>query len=185
MVTRLKPLALSLAVAGILSANAPALGACVFGQPPSYDDVVAVLFERDFCGGLGGQPKDPPLRCSGYYLFFWNIHPGATYSQWASRRDRGTYHIDAGLQQAIDVLRKDQFFLLSPGEHDVTDIRETKLTVRHCGVVTRLMMFPLSEFDPKTNAIFADFDALVEHSKKEKISDTPQDFKYTLLFEGQ
>ncbi len=82
-------------------------------------------------------------------------------------------------------MRKDDFYLLNPGEHLVTDIRESVVTVRRCGVVTRLMLYPLPEFDAKVNKLFSDFDSLVEHSKKNKIDDSPEDFKYTLLFDGQ
>ncbi len=176
---------LMLLIISALSVATPALGACVSGQPASYDDIVAVMFERRGCGGLIRPVKNPPLRCSNYWLFFWNIDQGGTYSQYAARSNRGTYRLDTTLQQAIELLQRDDFFLLNPGEHLVSDIGETVVTVRRCGVVTRLMMYPLAEFDPKVNALFADFDALVEHAKKEKTNNTPEDFRYTLLFEGQ
>lgn len=134
---------------------------------------------------LDGPPDNPPLKDSAYWLFFWNIKPGATYSQSSQRLDHGTYHLNATLGKAIQILQKDQFYTLNPGEHLVTDMGETVVTVRRCGVVTRLMMFPLPEFDSKVNKLFADFDALVEHSTKKKTDDYPEAFKYTGLFEGQ
>jgi len=169
----------------VASLYRPAFSACVSGQPASYSDIVAVMFARHGCGGLV-RPKRFPLKCSSYYVFFWNINPTGTYTQYDAPSDsqsgRGTYKLDTTLQQAVNLLQKNDFFLLNPGEHQLSDISETVVTVRRCGVVTRLMMYPLAEFDPKVNALFADFDALVQHAKKDKTSDTPEDFQYTGLF---
>ena len=169
----------------IVCGVAPALASCDSGKAADYGDIISVMFERRGCGGLHPSPKNPALECSNYYLFFWNIEPGATYSQYSKRSDHGTYRLDTTLEQAVDVLRKDDFFLLNPGEQLVTDSRETVVTVKRCGVVTRLMMFPLPEFDARVNKLFADFDSLVEHAKKKQIDDSPEDFKYTLLFDGE
>lgn len=160
----------------------PSFGACVSGKPASYDDINAVMFERS--AGTWGTPDNPQLKDSAYWVFFWNIEPGATYSQFSKRSDRGTYHLSATLGEAIQILERNHFFTLNPGEHLVTDVGENIVTVRRCGVVTRLMMFNLPDFDAKVNKLFADFDGLVEHSKKTKTSTSPEDFKYTGLFEG-
>jgi hypothetical protein len=170
----------------ILLWGSPALCACVSGQPASYDDVTAVMFERRACGGLSPPPKNPPLRCSFYRLTFWGEDNGGAgmYTQYSQRPDRGTYKLDIGLARAIDLLREGQFFLLNPGERYVTDMSATVLTVRRCGVTTSLMMFPLPDFDPKVNGLFADFDTLVERAHKIKLSSTPQDFQYRGVFEG-
>jgi hypothetical protein len=164
---------------------APARASCESGKTADYADIVSVMFERRGCGGLLPPQKNPALHCSNYYVFFWNINQEATYSQYSLRSDRGTYHLETTLEQAVDTLRKDDFFLLNPGEHLVTDIRESVLTVRRCGVVTRLMMYPLPQFDAKVNKLFADFDSIIEHAKKTKIDDNQEDFQYTLLFDGQ
>jgi len=120
-----------------------------------------------------------------YWIFFWDNDPKVTYVQQTLPGERGTYEIDANLQQTRDVLRKQQFFLLNPGEHTITDRRETAVTVRRCGVITRLVMYPLTGLDDAVYSLFADFDLLVKNAKKTKTSDTPEDFKHGLLFEGE
>lgn len=159
---------------------APALGACVSGKPATYSDINAVMFQRTAGGWV--NPANPPLKGSAYWVFFWNIEPGATYSQFSKRSDRGTYHLTASLGEAIEILERDHFFTLNPGEHLVTDVGENVVTVRRCGVVTRLMMFDVPEFDAKVNKLFSDFDLLVERSSKKKTDDDPEEFKYSLLF---
>jgi len=169
----------------VVAGSSASLAACVSGTPATYNDISAIMFERRGCGEMRPPElgQNPSIDCSHYWVFFGNDEPGGTYSQSSKRVDFGTYHIDATISQAIDVLRKDDFYLLGPGDAYITDIRETVLTVRHCGVVTRVMMYSNGK-DAKTLELFYDLEKLVTDAKKKQTLDLPSDFPYRSLFDG-
>lgn|SRR5215472_17813167 len=166
-------------------ATCPALASCESGKPISYDDINAVMSYH--IGGCGDQwswrKPNPAIRCSSYWLFFW-ADADTTYSQQSrGRPDVGTWHLDASLEQAIAILKKDNFYEMSPGEESVTDMASNHLYVRRCGVVTILDKFPSpAPADPLVARLFADFDALAVTSNKTQIDKKPQFFEEWGLF---
>jgi len=177
-----RPFYICCVVCALLCAAGPARAACGSGTP-AYDDISAIMFERHGCGMPMPNHSKKELSCSVYWVFFSNDAQKATYSQY-SLAERGTFGIDASLDQAVAILRKHEFYLLNPREYNFTDTRETVLTVRHCGVITRLLMYPRVGLDDAVFSLFRDIDTLVENSKKTKLSESPEDFKYGQVFEG-
>lgn len=166
-----------LALSALLSAPAfaqftivPAKSHCKNGDPPKYDDISSVMFERNGCGGLRRQ-ETPDLKCSGYWVYFGTYFK-TTYSQGSKNIGEGGFILDATLQNARDVLASHNFFALNPPDITATDIVESILTVRRCNVITRILMYPILQLggDPEVAALFADFDQIVARSKKQKIS---------------
>jgi hypothetical protein len=156
---------------------------CGTGQSPSYDDVSAVMFERQGCGGMNPHPpKD--LSCSLYWVFItqWDSD-GATYSQANLPEQMGTYKLDVTFPDVRALLRAHDFFSLNPEDHFITDISHSMLTVKRCGVVTRIMMYPPpTGTDEATATIFSAFDKLVARSKKHQLSGQPTPPPRTLFF---
>jgi hypothetical protein len=182
---------LALILCVTLVGSEPALAICKDGVAPDYNDISAVMFERRGDGCLGAAPswlrdqKVTDFKCSNFWLFA-GLSPKALYTQYNLSGSQGTYNVAITLKQMVAVLRKHNFFMLSGLDEGtvVSDVRETVLTVRRCGVVTRLLMYPIPSLDPSVGALFGDFDALVLSSKKVKTNSQPTAFPYN-IFEGQ
>ena len=84
------------------------------------------------------------------------------------------------------MLRQHDFFKLNPKDASITDIRKSVLSVKHCGVVTRVMMYPeFGSIDKPTAVLFAAFDALVAGATKHRLTGKPEEFPYTAIFDGE
>jgi hypothetical protein len=170
----------TLAALGFALSSCPVLAECTNGAPPSYGDISSVMFERSGCGGFVHKTGD--LKCSGYWVYFGE-HFKTTYSQQTKEVGRGAFVLDATLQEARDVLARHDFFSLVPPDWLVTDISESIVSIRRCNIVTKLLMYPIVQSalddgqvlpiggDSEVAALFADFDALVARSRKEKVSE--------------
>lgn len=160
---------------------APALSMCGQGQQLSYSDISNVLFERQGCGGLKrAQPKS--LSCSGYWIYLSSS--GAVYAQWILSGSIGTYKSNVTLSQVEKVLAGHHFYDLNPRATYVTDVRQTVLTVKRCGVVTRVMIYPEQAGERETRRLFAAIDALISKSRLTKINSSPEKFPYSAVFDG-
>lgn len=162
-----------------------AFAECKDGSPPSYTDISSIMFERTGCGGFIHKPDD--LKCSSYWVYFGKNFK-TTYSQQDANVGRGGYVLDASMEDAQELLERRGFFSLMPPDTLVTDIAYSVLTVRRCNVVQRILMYPTVQTtvqtatgdrtlpiggDAAVAVLFADFDALVARSKKEKVTDRP------------
>jgi hypothetical protein len=170
---------------------------CGTGNPISYNDISSVLLTDDYRTSDGYRDKTSPtsnLARSTFWLHFWEttgpgvhgkplIFPTA-YSQFTLRGSMGTFHLSATLAEARDILKRDDFYELSPQDHDVTETTWSVITVLRCAVVTRIRMISVPEYqEPAVAKLFADLENLIEHSVKTKVSDSATDFKPNLLFD--
>jgi hypothetical protein len=173
---------------GVLALPLQATATCGTGHPPSYADISAVMFERRGCGGFPKTQPSKDLRCSLYWVFItkWDTDDDATYSQFNFPGQTGTYKISLTLSDVRALLREHDFFNLNPEDASVTDIRQSVLSVKRCGVVTRVMMYPkFVSVDKPTAALFAAFDALIAGATKHRLSGKPAEFPYTAIFDGE
>lgn len=161
---------------------------CGSGQPVAYGDISAVMFERRGCGGVPAKlrrPKD--LGCSLFWVFITKSDGGddATYAQSDLPGQIGTFKLGLTLSDVRALLRKHEFFSLNPEDATATDIRQSVLTVKHCGVVTRIMMYPrFVHADKATATLFAAFDAIVTRAAKRRLSVRAKQFSATAIFDG-
>lgn len=173
---------------GVVALPLPAMATCGTGQPPSYADISAVMFERRGCGGFPKTRPSKDLGCSQYWVFVttWDTDDDATYSQFDFPGKTGTYKLGVTLSDARALLQQHDFFNLNPEDASATDIRQSVLTVKRCGVVMRIMMYPkFVTADKPTAALFSAFDALVTRAAKHRLSGKPRMFPYTPVFDGQ
>jgi hypothetical protein len=143
----------------------------------TYSDISDVKFERFGCGGLSHHPPTS-LGCSMYWVVWPNFDDKnvniANYSQFTLPGSIGSYAATVPFEDVQRLLEKYKFFELDPLSPDISDVRDSVLTVQRCSVLTRLAMKPI-DGDPATTALFKEFDTLVEHAKKRRLSTKPQD----------
>lgn len=168
---------------------------CGSGNRPSYDDVEAIMLKQNGCGAnigsFSASPAPRQLRktfeCSTYWAFFWKGGPAnfpTQYSQYNLHGAVGTYRLLATTADAVDILRKDNFFALSPADGYVTDTAQTVLSVRRCAVITTIATFTgAGNLEPATAKLLTDLAALVKLSAKTRVSTVPRSFDETGLFE--
>jgi hypothetical protein len=96
----------------------------------------------------------------------------------------GTFTLSSTLADARAVLRRDDFFSLSPPDYVVTDSAELLLTVRRCGAVTKILLYDGSPrvLEPAAFKTYNDLRSLVFESQKTLISPKPSMFPYGGLF---
>lgn len=159
---------------------------CGTGNAPSYTDITAVMLKRGqgyWTAYKGYRAKT--FDSSAFWAVLWNWAPEIpnTYSQYDLDYQVGTYKLQATLEQAIAVLRRDRFFGISAPEVIVTDTAQEVLSVRRCRVITRVLMYDWGDEDPATVKLFADLRGLITKSRKVKVSSRPRDFAEVLLFD--
>jgi hypothetical protein len=201
----MKPRDWSIALAVSLTfASIPAavFSKCGTGNPPSYNDITAIMFTQNGCKNTIQDADAATLRsqqfpkgwsastfdCSTFWVLFWWSEPArfpATYSQYNLKDAVGTYHLSATLANATELLRSDDFFALSPSDMIVTDTARSVLSVRRCAVVTRISIYntPSPWQDVQTLRLFSDLRALVMRSRATRISSSPRDFDENGLFD--
>jgi hypothetical protein len=161
-----------------------AVAKCGTGNPPSYDDIEAVMLTQ---GGGMLRVEDPRFRSTtlddSKFWVFWFGSP-TEYSQYDLPGKIGTFHLATTISDARAVLRRDHFFSLSPRDNvEVTDTRITVLSVKRCGVITKMRQYGVPEADDApTQVLFEDLRRLVKRSKAWMVSRKPTDFRYVLLF---
>ncbi len=126
--------------------------------------------------------------CSTFWVFLWNNgrnNIATSYSQYNLKNSVGLFSLSATLEDARALLRKDHFYELSPGNLIITDTAWAVLSVKRCGVVTRISAYNVQgvEQDLPTLSLFDDLRALVAGAKKDRLSTTPRDFEETGLFD--
>lgn len=157
---------------------------CGTGNPPSYDDIRAVVITRDqgtFTGYKGFRAKT--FGGSSYWAAFSDLAPNApnTYSQNDLEGQIGTYTLSYTLKDAVSVLRRDNFFAVSLPDAFVTDVPVETISVKRCRTVTRLELLEWDGEDASGATLFGDLSALVEHSPKVKVSSQPTKFEDAIL----
>ena len=185
--TRLSLLAALLLVV----APATAAAACGTGRPMSYDDISAVLIQQNGCGiGRSSVPVEQ-FNCSRFWALFSNdsaVDAGpkpvaeAIYSQYNLRGSVGTFRLSSTLQEARAILRKGNFFQLSPADAG-PDTGEATLTVKRCAVVTRIRASQMPETESPVSTVLAKIMGLVQDAAKTKLSASPIGFDYDIFFE--
>jgi hypothetical protein len=177
---------------------------CGTGNVPSYSDINAVMFTQNGCKGtiqdadlaLLNSPQFPRGRfvsafdCSTFWALFWNNgrdNVPTTYSQYNLKNAVGLFDLSASLADARALLRKDRFYDLYPRNLMITDTARAVLSVRRCGVITRISAFNTQESggvqDAPTFRLFDAFRALITGADKTRVSSAPKDFEQTLLFD--
>lgn len=186
--------ALMFAICGLLSiAPATVAAKCESGTPIDYDDVDAVLLTTRY-RALDGfrshhiQPGSATIEASTFWVLFWKqsgIRFPTQYSQFTLPGSIGTYELSASLEDAVALLRRNRFFELAPREKDATDQTYSVLTVRRCAVVTRIIVAngDREYQDAATAKLFGEFWKLIGDARKKKLSDEPEDFHLTLIFD--
>jgi hypothetical protein len=172
--------------------TAPALATCGTGNAPSYDDISAVLLAQNGCHSSVQDPAEDrrlypvtDVRCSTFWALFWELQrPIARYSQFNMQGSVGTFALSSTFADARAVLKRDDFFSLSPPDYIVTDSAELSLTVKRCGVVTKILLYDGSPrvLEPAALKAYKDLRALVFESQKTLISAKPSLFPYGGLF---
>ncbi len=167
----------------ILFAPTLAIAKCGTGNPPSYDDITAIRFERQ--KGFWTAPKAyraTTFKGSAFLVFFSNLD-ATKYSQYDLLGQIGTYRLSAGLKEAATILRNDEFFALSSPEVLITDVQWDVLSVRRCSVITAIELPDASDVtvDVKTRKLLEDLEALIVGSSKTKLSEKPQDSDYNIF----
>jgi hypothetical protein len=171
----------------------PSLAAakCGTGNALSYDDVSAVLFQHDGCGV--GRTIGPEQRflCSSFWALF-SINSAvdagekpeaqAIYSQYNLVGSVGTWRLSSTLADVRDILRKGDFFTLSPVDVG-PDTGEATLTVKRCAVVTRIRASLMPETEGPIIRVLTGIMALIDDAAKSKISASPIRFRYDIFFE--
>jgi hypothetical protein len=186
--------AMSLAL--VLFAPALASAACRSGEPPSYDDIEAVLYKQE--GGAGSIGNvyaayaSPHFRvnsfaASAFWVSFWEtdrVKFPTEYVQLDLKDAVGSYELSATLSQMRDLLRRDDFYSLSPSGAMITDVPWAVLSVKRCAVTTIIAVYNIkTEYsDPATEKLFADLRSLVQQSKKILKNKKPHDFPESGLF---
>jgi hypothetical protein len=182
-------MALVIAVLLLASSTGLGLAKCASGSPPDYADIEAVMLKQTGCDGTLHPRKVSTFDCSMFYAFFWGPPVNdAQYAQYNLAGSVGTYRLGINLQRVVQVLKRDNFFTLSPPDAMVTDTAESVLTVKRCAVVTRIRVFNvingiITRVEPPTRRLFADLRRLIDQSPKARVSSKPTDLKYTLLFD--
>jgi hypothetical protein len=180
-----------------ITASVPAVASakCDSTSPSSYDDIEAVMLAQNGCGGTVGSLSAPApawrlktrFECSAYWVLFresgGNRFP-TEYSQFNLKQSVGTYHVSATLDDAREILRRHNFFSLSPPGGYIADAAQAVLSVRRCAVITRIVIFTGSgNSEASTAALFADLATLVETSSKVSISSAPKVFAESGIFD--
>ena len=162
-----------------------ALATCGTGNAPSYDDVTAVMLEQFGCDGTFRRKFPDTFECSIFWANFWKGEP-SDYSQARLSGRNGYYYLKASVRQIRDILRKGDFFALSPPNIGAVDMAESILSVRRCGVVTKIQIFNDPHFsEPATKKLFDDLVQFVKRAPKTKISSKPREFRETLLYDDR
>jgi hypothetical protein len=177
---------------------------CGTGNPLSYDDIDAVMFTQNGCKGRIQDADVSTLRspafpqgwfvstfdCSTFWVFFWNNglnNVATSYSQYNLKNSVGLFDLSATLDDARALLRKDHFYELNPGNLIITDTAWAVLSVKRCGVLTRISAYNvrglLVEQDLPTLSLFDDLRSLIAGAKKNRVSTAPRDFEETGLFD--
>ncbi len=165
----------------------PAFATCGTGNPPSYDDITGIQFDRGDCSTF--EPKELRLTCASYSIFVsnWDHHQQERreYEQFAPPDQQGDYTLNVGAADIIAILRQYKFFELNPTDIAETDVPYTVLAVKHCAVVTRISLPPehpsgsfmrvgSANFDTATQALFDVLDTFIKKAPKTLISKKPR-----------
>jgi hypothetical protein len=160
---------------------------CGTGNPPSYDDITGIQFERGNCSAY--EPKALRPACSSYSVFVsnWDHHQieRREYEQFAPPSQVGDYTLNVSADEVIAILKQYNFFELNPASIAETDVPYTVLAIKHCGVVTRLSLPPEhppgsfmrvggADFDSATQALFDALDAFIRKAPKTLVSKKPK-----------
>ncbi len=177
---------------------------CGTGNAPNYSDIDAVMFTQNGCKGTIQDadlatlksPQFPQGRfvsafdCSTFWALFWNNgrdNVPTTYSQYNLKNAVGLFDLSTSLDDARALLKKDRFYDLYPSNLMITDTARAVLSVKRCGVITRISVFNIQETgggqDAPTLRLFDGFRALIAGAAKKRVSSTPKDFEQTLLFD--
>lgn len=164
---------------------------CGTAGPPNYNDIESVLLTNDYRLGDAFRDQTHPvsnLASSTYWMFFWETGPAhfpTVYSQFTLRDQVGTYHLNATLAEARNILKNDRFFDLAPRSYlTATEQTFSVLTVLRCAVVTRIIMDNDHQLqDAATAKTFEDMNSLLSSSVMTKVSASATDFQQLRLFD--
>ena len=175
----------------LVFAPGAAVARCGTGNPPSYDDIDAVMLTQNYRAEQ--EPTTyrfttPTFARSTFWVFFWNngrTELPTVYSQFSLKGMVGTFDLSTTLGAARDVLRRHRFFELNPSDAWITDTPDTVLYVKRCAVITKIRMYVLPQEgeDAPTRALFDDLRSLILSAKATRVSPHAQDFEETLLFD--
>ncbi len=155
---------------------------CGTGNPPSYDDIIAVMIQRE--PGWQFAPRGytaKTLAESRFWAFFFG--DSSAYSQYNLDSSVGFYTLDAATQDVIAILRRDNFFNISGTAQFALNSPTEVLSVRRCNLVTKIDYYASETNDAATSKLFADVRALIANSKKHQLSPTPRDTEREALFD--
>lgn len=163
---------------------------CGSGNPPSYDDIDAVMLAQNYTNGQGPtsyRRRVASFPKSTFWVFFWNDgreELPTVYSQFDLKGSVGTFTLSASLGDARTVLRRHSFFTLNPPDDLVTDTLQTVLYVKRCAVITTIRSYVAHQEDEDiaTRALFDDLRSLILSAKATRTAPTAKDFDQTLLF---
>ena len=179
----MKALLWLLAAITVAAAPLTATAKCGFGLPPSYADISAVMLRQAGCDGTLHAKPVTSLNCSTFWALFWYGQP-TEYAQYTLPGKTGFYRLSKSVREVRNILQQDSFFSLSPPDLNVTDTAKSVLSVKRCGVITRIQIYNSPRFvDAATAMLFTDLVRFIEKAPAKKISSDPADFKYTLLFD--
>lgn len=161
---------------------------CENGVSPSYDDILAIQFQRQGCG----QNSQPTISCSSYSMYVSNWDPSqqqvAEYSQFTLPSAVGKYKLNVTGADVIAILKDHNFLQLNPPNIAETDVGYSVLTVKHCAVITRISLPPENAAGPfmrigggldhATTDLFEALDSFVQGAPKSLLSKKPSDVNY-------
>jgi hypothetical protein len=164
--------------------TAGAYASCGPNSQPNYDDITDVQFARNGCHGFVHQASD--MTCTVYWFYAGTVDAGHGSLSWWQPKPQGTYALAIPMASIQSLLQRYAFYKLNPGTVLMSDQRQAVLSVKRCGTVTRVMIYPRGQAsEGPTLALFAALDTLITRAPRQFISEKVEPFAYTLLFEGQ
>jgi hypothetical protein len=180
----------------VLLAGGRTWAKCGSGPSPDYDDITAVMFQQDGCGGTLHPPRSDwmhvsTFECSTFYAVVWTdqgpkgpISLLKDYVQYDLRGATGTYHLGLDISRVRSLLLEDSFFSISPPDMMVTDTAKSVISVKRCAVVTRIALYNQPSLEePAAAKLFRDFRTLIKNAPKTLVSRKPAKFLETGLFD--
>ena len=151
-----------------------AIAKCGPGGMPSYNDISQVVVFQSGCKSTLTPGPPISIGCSRYWAAF-SYAGKSVYAQFNLPGSQGTYSVDLPLADIAQLLQDHHFYSLSPAELVPTDVAETSIAVRRCGVTTVVKIYDEQEGqESEALALVAAINGRLGRAQKVRISREPQ-----------
>jgi hypothetical protein len=169
---------------GISISPVDALARCESGEAPDYNDISDIDILQSGCGSTLTPGNPASFQCSRFWVSF-SRGQRTLYSQYNLSEKMGTYVVGATLDAARNLLKRHDYYRLSPTDEVPTDISWTVVAVKRCSVVTSIKFYdwPASQGE-KDKAFLHAFQTLLMASSKVMVSTKPRVYSGIANLEG-